>query len=127
MQTADRVQAGITWLDEHYPGWAEHIDVWKLNMANGDRCVLGQLRQSPLAKDAADEYSGSHGLARMTGFGVMTDMLGWGWDDPTHLGLTEEALIDGLPISTRFAELTRLWVLTIHARQGELAAAGNEA
>lgn len=34
---------GANLLDEEYPGWADRIDLDRLNLSLADRCVLGQL------------------------------------------------------------------------------------
>lgn len=39
-----RVARGAAWLDKNEPGWEGRIDLAKLNLANGCRCVLGQLK-----------------------------------------------------------------------------------
>lgn len=41
-----RVARGAASLDELDPGWAERIDVWSLDLASGNACVLGQLHGS---------------------------------------------------------------------------------
>lgn len=43
---ADRVAAGATYLDEHEPGWWKLIELGRLNLASGCRCVLGQLEMA---------------------------------------------------------------------------------
>lgn len=40
---AERVAAGAGLLDEHAPGWADRIDIDRLNISLCSRCVLGQL------------------------------------------------------------------------------------
>lgn len=39
----ERVRAGVAWLDENQPRWRDRVSVNDLEMANGCRCVLGQL------------------------------------------------------------------------------------
>jgi hypothetical protein len=39
----DAVDRGVALLDEKVPGWRELIQVSRLAMSNGCRCVLGQL------------------------------------------------------------------------------------
>lgn len=36
------VKKGSTWLDEFHPGWAEKIDLDRLDMNNCTSCVIGQ-------------------------------------------------------------------------------------
>ena len=43
MSIPDRVAAGAAWLDHHYPGWEDKIDLGRLVMSSCRRCVLGQL------------------------------------------------------------------------------------
>ena len=38
-----RVIRGVKFLDEHYPGWLQEIDVDRLNLEHYSNCVLGQL------------------------------------------------------------------------------------
>jgi hypothetical protein len=38
----ERVAAGAAFLDEHNPGWEGAIDLEKLDLGSGDRCILGQ-------------------------------------------------------------------------------------
>lgn len=40
---AARVAKGATLLDRERPGWADEIDLGKLDLNSGCRCVLGQL------------------------------------------------------------------------------------
>jgi hypothetical protein len=40
---AERVAAGVAWLDEHEPGWETLMNVLDLEMSVSCRCVLGQV------------------------------------------------------------------------------------
>jgi hypothetical protein len=40
---AERVAAGVAYLDEREPGWAAQIDLEVLDLSDCDRCVIGQL------------------------------------------------------------------------------------
>src|SRR5258708_35896283 len=40
---ATRAARGAALLDERMPGWAQRIDVGRLDLADGCNCVLGQL------------------------------------------------------------------------------------
>jgi hypothetical protein len=40
---AERVNAGIAWLDEHEPGWRQRVDRDRLDQEDCTRCVGGQL------------------------------------------------------------------------------------
>jgi hypothetical protein len=41
--TTTRAAQGARFLDGFTPGWADEIDPQQLDIADGDRCVLGQL------------------------------------------------------------------------------------
>jgi len=38
-----QIAAGMSWLDQHRPGWADRVDVSVLDMVACTSCVLGQL------------------------------------------------------------------------------------
>jgi hypothetical protein len=57
-RTAERVAKGAALLDDKKPGWAERIDLGKLQMHSCYECILGQLF-------AADHLTDAH-----TPFGV---------------------------------------------------------
>lgn len=40
---ADLVAQGAALLDQARPGWFNEINIEELNMATGDKCILGQL------------------------------------------------------------------------------------
>lgn len=40
---AERVAAGVAWLDAKAPGWIDRVDLDELQMASTCSCVLGQL------------------------------------------------------------------------------------
>lgn len=39
----ERVEKGAAFLDKHYPGWWEHIDLGTLEISSCTTCVLGQV------------------------------------------------------------------------------------
>lgn len=41
-----RVRRGAAYLDEVAPGWSDHLNLFRLDLAHGDACVLGQLHGS---------------------------------------------------------------------------------
>lgn len=43
MSEIERVHRGATLLDERRPGWAEQVDLARLDMASPWQCVLGQV------------------------------------------------------------------------------------
>jgi hypothetical protein len=40
---AERVAAGVAWLDQNVPDWSGRIDLGDLNLAVCDDCILGQV------------------------------------------------------------------------------------
>lgn len=40
---AHRIEAGVAFLDQRFPGWAERIDMETLDMTDPENCILGQL------------------------------------------------------------------------------------
>jgi hypothetical protein len=88
---ADRVAAGVTMLDEVYPGWRDRIDVSALEMSDPYDCVMGQLTGSYDAWARDNE--------------VPTDQA-------YHWGLYEPTRWDELPsanIYDQYDALTRAW------------------
>jgi hypothetical protein len=122
-----RIEAGMAWLDEQYPGWVEHVNEWTLDMADGNLCVLSQLSRSPLAAERATRFRVAARLDGLPGYTVMCDMHGFDLDRPADLGFTVYVDLNGVRVGdifNTFPDLTRAWVLAIHARKGQLAAAG---
>lgn len=64
--TEHRVQTGVRWLDQHYPGWIGEINLDHLDMGDGRHCVLGQVYGDYF--DAREELGLSHKDAAMLGF-----------------------------------------------------------
>jgi hypothetical protein len=62
----ERVSAGARWLDEVEPGWAERIDLDDFRLADGRRCILGQLYGSFC--DGLDTHDLEYDEAEMYGF-----------------------------------------------------------
>ena len=82
MSLVSQVQAGAEWLDEHYSGWEDKIDVSCLNLMNPWYCILGQVGQTM----AADRLSGDEFIGH-TAYSAMLDLhdRSWGW--PSDYGL----------------------------------------
>jgi hypothetical protein len=89
---AERVAAGVAWLDENVPGWAERIDLEQLNLASCQRCVLGQL-------------FGDFNDAPQPASGLVTS---------AHLGFDRH---HGEPNFTAYSALTAEWRRVIEQRQ----------
>lgn len=55
------VKRGIYWLDEHHPGWATKIDLFRLTMSSCASCVIGQAvgDYSKTTGDAVSSYPNS--------------------------------------------------------------------
>lgn len=51
----DRVAAGVMLLDDRRPDWRTLVDVSRLNIADGDWCVLGQVFPEQSYGDALEE------------------------------------------------------------------------
>ena len=43
MTAAQRVEAGVAWLDEHVPDWVDRVEVKDLELTSACDCVLGQI------------------------------------------------------------------------------------
>lgn len=42
MTTATPAEYGAAYLDEHYPDWANRINLWQLDMGDPCHCIAGQ-------------------------------------------------------------------------------------
>ena len=51
MNTQDFVNAGVALLNEKMPGWYCKLDLEELDISSSDKCVLGQLFESPAPED----------------------------------------------------------------------------
>lgn len=47
---AERVQAGIAWLDENEPGWRDRIDPSRLQLSSPHNCVVGQVFRDDISQ-----------------------------------------------------------------------------
>ncbi len=64
---AERVAAGVAWLDENRPDWWLDVDLDKLVLSSPCRCVLGQLygeyEDAPIVDvNTDDEVAVAHGF-----------------------------------------------------------------
>lgn len=112
-----RVENGVEWLDENYPSWVEHVDAWSLNMANGNRCVLGQLAASPLAADRVHEFAHANYLVGMCGYVLLAGSHDMGWEQPTQWGFGADNMLMGDDVAAYYGDLEARWFLTIIGRQ----------
>ena len=92
-----RVERGAALLDQHIPGWAQFIDVSKLDLERSDSCVLGQL------------YSGEYEMGEAVIFGR----------DRSRFRANLSASWYGFDSFTSwdYGPLTREWARLIHIRQ----------
>lgn len=103
-----RVAQGMALLDEKMPGWAERIDLERLDIASGTHCVAAQL-------SGEDNYYRGFHLLGITG----RDRFEHGFMAES----TCECCNDGLTLplgynqDTAYATLTRLWREAIEQRQ----------
>jgi hypothetical protein len=68
----DRVARGMAFLDRVMPGWETEVEVNKLNLSSGCRCVLGQIFHRVANElDTYSEYRGS-----FEGYGFTDEKLG---------------------------------------------------
>jgi hypothetical protein len=94
---ANRVAAGAAWLDQDEPGWDARIDLDRLDLSSGCRCILGQLDGG--FGDGMEARSLS--LVRAAQLGFTAD-----WDSP-------------LDLRDEWAALTAAWRDLITARRAE--------
>jgi hypothetical protein len=95
-----RVQYGAQGLDEYLPGWADSIDLDKLDLESTCHCILGQLAVDIVPNLALKPTLYSQACA--------------------HLGIDyEQAIALGFDTNGDYAHLTRAWRnLIIERRKG---------
>ena len=72
-QSVSNITRGIAWLDQHAPGWVDRIDLDVLDVADPERCPLGQIFGSYTdGLDVIGQRFGSPG-GFCSGGGLMTD------------------------------------------------------
>lgn len=84
------VQGGVKYLDREHPGWRDKVDLDRLDLSNGHRCVIGQVT------GCYNHYFGQHEEVDpiALGFKVPLQMT------PLGFGITEERL---------YMHLTNAW------------------
>jgi hypothetical protein len=100
----ERVNAGAEFMDEVFPGWANRINVDKLDIIDGDHCVLGQI------------YGGAETMYSKYTY-VVNDLYAQGhW--PYNEGVMETARELGfIGYGDDGKELTECWKNEIRSRQ----------
>lgn len=113
-----RVAKGIALLDEKRPGWADQIDLGKLDIQNGSYCVTAQL------SGTQNWYEGMQQLG-LTQFNTGTYVShGFNAEDPTDP--------DGAPDNPdyhqgrAYAQLNELWRAEVARRQDRPEEGTNE-
>src|SRR5574341_731077 len=108
MQLSERVAAGTAWLDEHYPGWPDHVDLSRLHMGSGEWCLLAQVGKN-MARSQLNQFAHDHYAWWQPPFADMADMHGMSWERPT----------DG-----NYLELKLAWMEVILARRQDSSVEG---
>jgi hypothetical protein len=117
---ADRVDAGMQWLDENYKGWDKHVNPWSLQMEDGNRCVLGQLAASPLAADEVDRFAASEHQQGLKLYIQFTDMWNITHNMAVDMGfIWPDDLADKDQQQTYASALESRWFLELVAREGK--------
>lgn len=112
---ADRVTAGAKWLDRHYSGWHGHVNTFVLDMADGDKCILGQVGRAVINPD--------HLPPHMVGFSKYVQLLDTHnveWSFPADHGFCWE-WHDGEPFPDEaykvwIRQVTLLWISEVNSR-----------
>lgn len=105
MSVSSRVQAGTEFLDEHYPGWASHIDPDTLNIRDGDKCVLGQIYNRMLKRKRPADYRS----------GFLHLLIEIGIENPVEFGFKGSDYREAYDIDC--VKLSEEWKREIRARQ----------
>lgn len=83
-KTDPTIAAGVTWLDEHYPGWRQAVRVEALDMRHAACCVLGQLEgdywRAKGAHRLTDEQAVALGFAAPVGDVPAWDAIQDAWE-----------------------------------------------
>lgn len=56
LSATDRVQAGMAFLDQHYPGHEERVDLDDFEISNGHTCALAQAADNHYSEAVDDLY-----------------------------------------------------------------------
>jgi len=114
----ERVDAGEAWLSERRPGWQQLVDLSKLSMMHGCRCIIGQVAG---AADPQIEFSDIfeehpaytlHAEDRRAALALLGLEAPLSLDEAIEMGFTLESISSpGL-----WARLQREWEHRIEAR-----------
>ena|SRR5687767_7641676 len=96
---AQRIKAGVTWLDTNAPGWRSKVDVAKLDVRYPTQCVLGQVFKGPIGS--------GYWPNGMDGFDHAYHTLGM--EFPVDYGFDAESFIGWKEMKYQYGELTAQW------------------
>lgn len=126
MQLSERVAAGTAWLDEHYPGWPDHVDLSRLHMGSGEWCLLAQVGKN-MARSQLNQFAHDHYAWWQPPFADMADMHGMSWERPTELGFSLDCQLGDVviePTAGNYLELKLAWMEVILARRQDSSVEG---
>ncbi len=98
MNAATPAEYGAAYLDEHRPGWADHVSVETLDMSCRWNCIWGQLESKP----------------HKSGFSIMHDRHGDEFMARLGFDASPDADVD---VNAEFAALDAEWSCLIIERQ----------
>lgn len=106
-----RVARGAAWLDSVHPGWERRIDLASLDLADGCRCVLGQLATAAVRLP-------------LTGFSAVLDVIEAAlaydfeadYDHSDHWAYAHGFLVGGPDDPAVWAALDDAWIALIKER-----------
>lgn len=112
------VKKGAYWFDENHPGWAKNINTAKLDMANCERCVIGQAVMHMSYWAVIDEAEGS-----MYTQNAMNWAIEHGFDaDQGNISIEDWYSEDGCDLSplakSMYSGLETLWTDEVKKRLG---------
>lgn len=105
-----RVLKGVLYLDEHYPGWANRINLRTFDLSQSENCVVGQLMGSYAVNNVAKCF----GVENLPTDTVERRLAVW------KVGAAYGTLIDDnnlLNTDTTYTALEEDWRKAIKARQ----------
>lgn len=116
----ERVDAGIAWLDLHYPDWAEVINPWTLDIPDGNKCILGQIAATKPVAEKVKIYADNEGMVSFSNYTKLAGMHNLGFDEPVNLGFVEPDSIHRDELATYNEALEGRWFVEIINRQAAL-------
>lgn len=122
MKICKQVQKGAAWLDQVRPNWWQEIDIAKLDLSDGCRCVLGQIAGNPQNDRGTwqtRDPDGKFSYAK-EGYEVVTDfvMMVTGYADyqMRFRWASEHGFNAGDIIGMTYEELDEHWISAIKER-----------